>query len=92
MDLRGQHLTWFENVLKTAQNDESIKHIFVESHAPILQPVRKVRCSGQFLDNAEKSKFWKLMEKYGVDLYFAVSRSEKCISFLHYFLLLVLVR
>ena len=69
--LDGEHATWFESVLKAARDDTSIKHIFVEAHVPILHPVRKVRCSGQFLDDQTDSLFWRLMEKYNVDVYFA---------------------
>lgn len=65
------HAQWFENVLKAARSDESIKHIFVEGHVPIQHPVRKAQCSGQFLDDQTESQFWTLMEKYNVDIYFA---------------------
>jgi hypothetical protein len=70
-DVDGAHLDWFENVLVEARKDETIRHIFVQAHVPILQPVRKVKTSGQFMDGAEKSKFWKIMNQYGVDIYFA---------------------
>ncbi|GFH53361.1 hypothetical protein CTEN210_09837 [Chaetoceros tenuissimus] len=65
------HAQWFEHVLKAARSDVSIKHIFVEAHVPIQHPVRKARCSGQFLDDQTESQFWTLMEKYNVDIYFA---------------------
>jgi len=67
----GAHLIWFESVLSAAQADPSIHHIFVQAHVPIQQPVRKVRCSGQYFDLGVASLFWKVMEKYGVDVYFA---------------------
>ena len=67
----GAHLTWFESVLSAAKGDQSIRHIFVQAHVPIQQPVRKVKCSGQFLDKATASDFWKTMETYNVDIYFA---------------------
>ena len=67
----GAHLAWFENVLIEANNDESIKHIFVQAHVPIVQPVRKADCSGQFFDEATSSPFWTTMRNYGVDVYFA---------------------
>lgn len=69
--LEGLHAAWFESVLKAARENTSIKHIFVEAHVPIMHPVRKVRCSGQFLDDQTRSTFWRLMEKYNVDVYFA---------------------
>lgn len=70
-DVDGMHLEWFENVLVEARNDTTIKHIFVQAHLPILQPVRKVQTSGQFMDYADQSNFWKVMNQYGVDVYFA---------------------
>ncbi len=69
--VRGKHLKWFVNVLKLGRSDPSIDHIFVQAHVPILQPVRKNDCSGQFFDGAENSPFWKTMRKYKVDVYFA---------------------
>ncbi len=67
----GEHLTWFEDVLVEARKNETIKHIFVQAHVPILHPVRKTDCSGQFFDLAEQSDFWQTMKKYDVDVYFA---------------------
>jgi len=69
--VRGKHLEWFENVLKEAKKIDTIKHIMVQTHVPIIQPVRKADCSGQFMDEGEDSQFWKLMVKYDVDIYFA---------------------
>jgi hypothetical protein len=44
-DVSGDHLTWLEDVLAAGRTDETIKHIFVQAHLPIIQPVRKVICS-----------------------------------------------
>jgi uncharacterized protein YneR len=70
-DVAGSHLEWFEHVLQQAEKDPTIKHIIVQAHVPILNPVRKVSSSAMFFDRGENSPFWKLMVKYGVDLYFA---------------------
>ena len=70
-DVSGEHLVWFENILIAARQDSTIRHIFVQAHLPIMQPVRKVDCSGQFLDGADRSEFWRLMNSYQVDIYFA---------------------
>jgi len=71
-DVSGDHLDWFESVLVEARRkDSSIKHIFVQAHLPIIQPVRKVSCTGQFMDGADQSQFWVIMDKYDVDIYFA---------------------
>jgi len=69
--VEGKHLEWFENILKEARIIDTIKHIMVQTHVPIIQPVRKTDCSGQFMDGGEESEFWKLMVKYNVDIYFA---------------------
>ena len=69
-DVTGDHLIWFEDILKEGKRDGTIKHVFVQSHLPIIQPVRKVDSSGQFMDGGEESNFWKLMNEYDVDIYF----------------------
>lgn len=66
----GEHLAWFENILKEARKKPSIDHIFVQAHLPVIQPVRKINSSGQFIDNGTDSEFWKVMQKYEVDIYF----------------------
>ncbi len=67
----GTHLEWLESVLSAARKDSSIKHIFVQSHLPVIYPVRKVSSSGMLIDDGEDSVFWKLLRKYQVDIYFA---------------------
>ncbi len=68
--VNGDHLAWFKDVLIEARKVDSIKHIFVQAHIPILQPVRKTDCTGQFLDEATNSEFWKTMRQFNVDVYF----------------------
>lgn len=67
----GKHLEWFEHVLSEARKDSGIKHIFVQSHLPVLQPVRRVNSSGMLMDDEMESDFWKTMRKHEVDIYFA---------------------
>ena len=67
----GPHLAWFESVLVEARKDSSIKHIFVQSHLPVIYPVRKVSSSGMLIDNGVNNPFWQVMRKYQVDIYFA---------------------
>ena len=67
----GDHLKWFENVLVEADKDDSIKHKFVQAHLPVVEPVRKINSSSMAFDKGANSDFWKLMRKYGVDVYFA---------------------
>lgn len=67
----GKHLQWLDHVLSEARKDSSIKHIFVQSHLPVLQPVRRVNSSGMLMDGEMESDFWKTMRKHDVDIYFA---------------------
>ena len=67
----GKHLEWFDYVLSEARKDDRIKHIFVQSHLPVLQPVRQVNSSGMLMDGEMESDFWKTMRKHEVDIYFA---------------------
>jgi hypothetical protein len=67
----GEHLKWLESVLSEARKDASIKHIFVQSHLPVIYPVRKVNSSGMLMDDGIENPFWKTLRKYKVDIYFA---------------------
>lgn len=75
--MRNEHLDWFEKILKVAKRSSSIKHIIVQAHIPVKEPVRKVKSSAMSIDHGVKSEFWKLMVQYGVDLYLSgeVSKS-----------------
>jgi len=67
----GKHLEWLDHVLSEARKDSSIKHIFVQSHLPVVQPVRRVNSSGMLMDDEMESDFWKTLRKHKVDIYFA---------------------
>ncbi len=70
-DIEGKHMEWFESVLSEAQNIPSIKHIVVQSHLPIIYPVKKYASSGMMVDNDDSEKILDVMRKYNVDLYLA---------------------
>jgi hypothetical protein len=70
-DISGKHMEWFESVLSEAQNIPSIRHIVVQSHLPIIYPVRKYASSGMMVDNAKSEKILNVLRKYNVDLYLA---------------------
>ncbi len=53
----GKHLEWLDHVLSEARKDASIKHIFVQAHLPVLQPVRRVNSSGMLMDDEMESDF-----------------------------------
>ena len=67
----GKHLAWLDHVLSEARKDANIKHIFVQSHLPVLQPVRRINSSGMLMDGEMESDFWKTLRKHEVDIYFA---------------------
>lgn len=69
--VEGEHLRWLESVLSEARKDSGIKHIMVQSHLPVIYPVRKVSSSGMMMDQGEENALWTLLRKYGVDIYFA---------------------
>jgi len=70
-DITGKHMEWFESVLSEAQNLSSIKHIVVQSHLPIIYPVRKYASSGMLVEKNESEKILDVLRKYNVDLYLA---------------------
>jgi hypothetical protein len=69
--ITGPHLEWLEEVLSEARKDSGIKHILVQSHLPVIYPVRKVNSSGMMIDDGIENLFWKVLRKYKVDIYFA---------------------
>ncbi|WP_430810871.1 MULTISPECIES: LamG-like jellyroll fold domain-containing protein [unclassified Carboxylicivirga] len=70
-DIDRKHMEWFESVLSEAQKIPSIQHIVVQSHLPIIYPVRKYASSGMLVDEKESEKILNVLRKYKVDLYLA---------------------
>jgi hypothetical protein len=70
-DIAGKHMEWFESVLSEAQNIPSIKHIVVQSHLPIIYPVKKYASSGMMVDQNDREKILDVMRKHNVDIYLA---------------------
>ena len=67
----GEHLAWLDQVLSEAGKDSTIKHILVQSHLPVLQPVRRINSSGMLMDDEMESDFWKTLRRHEVDIFFA---------------------
>jgi hypothetical protein len=63
-----QQMTWLKRVLAKAQRDR-VKWIIVESHVPIIFPVRNRASSALHYENGTDSHLWKVLQHYGVDLY-----------------------
>lgn len=69
--LEGEHLVWFENVLREGEIDDTIDYMIVQAHTPVLVPTRKVSSSAMFFDRGTNSEFWQLMQKYRVNVFLA---------------------
>ena len=66
--LDPQQRNWLRGVLRRAKRDQ-VRWIIVQSHLPILGPVRTRGSSGLHLPGGANSKLWQMFEKYDVDLY-----------------------
>jgi hypothetical protein len=63
----GEQLKWLEGVL---EKHRDVKHIIVQGHIPIIPGVIKARSSsGLMLEGGTASEFWRVMKKYGVEMY-----------------------
>ncbi len=63
----GEQLKWFNEVLSKYR--QSVDHIVVMGHTPILRPVRTYSSSGMLTVKGRDSAFWQAMADHGVDLY-----------------------
>ncbi|MCK5175413.1 MAG: hypothetical protein KAR47_18610, partial [Planctomycetes bacterium] len=70
-DCEGAHMQWFRDVLAEAADIASIKHIIVQSHLPVIYPVRKYASSGMMMEHTTDSSFMQAMRDGNVDLYLA---------------------
>ena len=83
----GDHLEWFDSILQAGQNRTQVKHMIVQGHFPALFPVRKIKSSGIYMKkDGTNSKFWEIMRRRGVDIYFA-GEVRKFLRFWHLYLL-----
>ncbi len=62
----GKQLEWLN---ETFAAHDSVDHVVVMGHTPILGPVRKWSSSGLMLDKGRQSPVWQSMAKHSVDLY-----------------------
>ena len=61
-----EQLVWME---KTFKANADAEFIIVQGHLPIAGPVRSKNSSASMLKGGTKSEVWKLMVKYGVNVY-----------------------
>jgi uncharacterized repeat protein (TIGR01451 family) len=70
VDYDGQ-MQWLDRLLSAAKQQAGIQHIIVSGHLPVLSPVRGQKSSMLYFDSQRNSDFWKLLQKYKVDVYLA---------------------
>lgn len=63
-----QQMRWLKRVLARARADQ-VRWIVVESHVPIIYPVRHRASSALHYEGGTSSQLWKVLRQYGVDLY-----------------------
>jgi hypothetical protein len=62
----AEQLAWME---ETLQANRDADFIIVQGHLPIVGPVRSQNSSASMLEGGTDSDLWKLMVKYGIDVY-----------------------
>jgi len=70
-DITGDHQKWLDDVLDAGNKIDSVDFIIVQSHFPVLLPVRKHQTSHMTVLNEEESDFWNILKKHKVDVYLA---------------------
>ncbi|WP_170219486.1 metallophosphoesterase family protein [Nocardioides litoris] len=63
-----QQLRWLEQVLVRAERD-GVRWTVVQSHVPVVYPVRHRASSALHLERGTDSPLWQVMRRHGVDLY-----------------------
>jgi len=71
LDITGAHRQWLDDVLAAGNKIDSVDFIIVQSHFPVMIPMRKHQTSHMTVLHEEQSAFWKLLTKNKVDLYYA---------------------
>ncbi|WP_460800292.1 metallophosphoesterase family protein [Nocardioides pacificus] len=66
----GGQLSWLRNTLRAARA-RGVEWILVQGHTPVATPVRTRSSSSLILERGTRSPMWRVMRKYGVDLYLA---------------------
>jgi hypothetical protein len=70
-DITGDHKKWLDDILTAGNQIDSVDFIIVQSHFPVLLPVRKHQTSHMTVVNEEESAFWNILKKHKVDVYLA---------------------
>lgn len=69
-EIDAAQLDWLKKVLWRAKQD-GVDWIIVQGHTPIVSPVRKFASSYMIYKNGTNSALWRVMKRYGVDVYLA---------------------
>jgi hypothetical protein len=71
LDITGAHRQWLDDVLSAGNTIDSVDFVVVQSHFPVMIPMRKHQTSHMTVLREEQSAFWKILKKNKVDLYYA---------------------
>jgi hypothetical protein len=64
-------LAWIEQQLQAARDDDTIDHVIVQGHSPVIYPVNSRASGGHHFVNGTDGDFWQAMLAGGADLYMA---------------------
>ena len=67
----GRHLGWLDAVLAAANATDGVEHIIVQSHLPVLSPVRGRSSSMMMMEEGADRPCWQVLRRHDVDLYLA---------------------
>ena len=66
-EVTGDHLSWIHQVLLRAEADNTVDHVIVQGHTPILGPVNANRSSEMTLNEGVDSSLWTTIGHFGTD-------------------------
>ena len=66
-EVTDDHLNWVHKVLLRAETDNTVDHVIVQGHTPILGPVNTNRSSGLLLNDGVDSGLWLTIASFGTE-------------------------
>jgi hypothetical protein len=66
VSVTGEQLQWLEGVLEQHRN---VSHVIVQGHAPIMRGSKGRSTSSLVVEGGTESELWRVMAKYGVEMY-----------------------
>lgn len=68
LEVVGAQLRWLERTLARARR-QHVRWVIVQGHNPVITPVRNRSSSNGHIRGGASSPLWRVMTRYGVDLY-----------------------